>query len=501
MATFNPLLAESVPAPTVASASCSTINIAACSVGPDPAYSPGCWGRTVDRRATATALWISPQAWAGRSSTIHPHVYAALFLGLAIVAFPILLAIVRPGNFWTRQAIAVAQALMSALLIHLTGGRIETHFHVFASLALLAFYRDWRVLVTASAVVAADHFVRGLVWPLSVYGTSLVTPWRFAEHAGWVVVEDIFLMISCRQSLHEMWGMAERQARLEANNRFVSEANEQLRTEIAERQRAQCAMEIARETAENANRAKSEFLANMSHELRTPLNAIIGFSDVLVERVCGPLNDLQQQYVTDILDSGQHLLSLVNDVLDLAKIESGTMDLEASTIDVPAFVSRTVQMFRERALRQRIKLSTEVDDELPSLSADERRLKQVLYNFLSNALKFTPEGGTITVGAHASDDGLLMSVADSGIGIAADELTKVFDTFYQVDSSLTKGKQGTGLGLALVRRIADLHSGRAWVESQPGQGSEFFLWSPAELALVASAAAEPDWRISSLHID
>jgi len=277
-----------------------------------------------------------------------------------------------------------------------------------------------------------------------------------------------------------------------------------LRAEIVERERVQREVEVAREAAENANRAKSEFLANMSHELRTPLNAIIGFSDVLAERVCGPLIDLQQQYVIDILDSGQHLLSLVNDVLDLAKIESGTMDLERNTILVPGFVLRTVQMFRERALRQSIRLHVDVEGELPPVSADERRLKQVLYNFLSNALKFTPEDGAITVRARLADDGLLISVEDSGIGIAADEQAKVFETFHQVDSSLTKGKQGTGLGLALVRRIADLHGGRTWVESQPDEGSQFYFWlpvepSPVEASLVA--AADLDWRTSGQHIN
>src|SRR5436190_12977116 len=167
------------------------------------------------------ALWVSPKTWAGSSSQTHIHVYAALFLGGLITGFPAVLALMWPGRVLTRHAIAVGQMLVSALFIHLTGGRIETHFHVFGSLAFLAFYRDWRVLISASAIVAADHFLRGIYWPESVYGMALASKWRWLEHAGWVVFEDIFLIASCVQGVREMWEIAERQARLEAINERV----------------------------------------------------------------------------------------------------------------------------------------------------------------------------------------------------------------------------------------------------------------------------------------
>lgn len=432
--------------------------------------------------AIATAIWISPETWSGTESQIHAHVYAAVFLGFGIIVLPTLLVWRYPGHASTRHVTAVAQALMSALLIHLTGGRIETHFHVFGSLALLACYRDWKVLVTASIVVAGDHFVRGLFWPQSVYGTSLVSPWRFAEHAGWVLIEDSFLFLSIQQALREMLNTAERQARLETTNQLVKSSNQQLRSEIEERERTQRELARAKTIAEAANHAKSEFLANMSHELRTPLNAIIGFSDVLSEQLCGPLNPAQQGYVNDVLESGQHLLSLVNDVLDLAKIESGTMEIEWSDVNLCTLVQRIAQISRERAVRQGIKLTCEISADLSSVRGDERRLKQLLYNFLSNALKFTPEGGEIIVRGRAVGKNVLLSVSDTGVGIPDDETEKIFESFYQVDSTLTKSKQGTGLGLALVRKVAELHQGRVWVESQQGVGSTFFLEWPGHNA-------------------
>ncbi len=163
-----------------------------------------------------TAIWISPLSWRGTDSAVHPHVWAALILGGAISAWPIFLALTRPGRATTRHTIAIGQMLMSALLIHLTGGRIETHFHVFGSLAFLAFYRDWTVLIPATLITAADHFLRGVYWPQSVYGIVVASPWRWLEHAGWVAFENVFLTASCLWSRREMWAIADRQARLEA---------------------------------------------------------------------------------------------------------------------------------------------------------------------------------------------------------------------------------------------------------------------------------------------
>jgi signal transduction histidine kinase len=288
----------------------------------------------------------------------------------------------------------------------------------------------------------------------------------------------MFLFLTCQQGLVEMLNVAERQERLETLNRLAETSNHQLREEIAQREQTQQELARAKTVAEAANHAKSEFLANMSHELRTPLNAIIGFSDVLSEQIYGPLNPSQHTCVNDVLESGQHLLSLVNDVLDLAKIESGTMDMQWESVDLVALAARLVQMSRERAVRLGIQVRGDVCPSLTCVRADERRLKQLLYNFISNALKFTPEGGEVTIHARQSEQNVVLSVSDTGVGIPAAEQERIFESFYQVDSTLTKNKQGTGLGLALVRRIADLHEGRVWVESELNVGSTFFFEWP-----------------------
>ena len=223
------------------------------------------------------ALWVSPKTWAGSSSQTHIHVYAALFLGGLITGFPAVLALMWPGRVLTRHAIAVGQMLVSALFIHLSGGRIETHFHVFGSLAFLAFYRDWRVLVSATVVVAADHFVRGVYWPQSVYGVLLADPWRWLEHAGWVLFEDAFLVISIRQSVAEMLRMAERRARLEAVNenieRKITERTQALTKEIAERERVDAELREAQEELENRVRQRTLELQQSNQELRAEIAA------------------------------------------------------------------------------------------------------------------------------------------------------------------------------------------------------------------------------------
>ena len=229
---------------------------------------------------------------------------------------------------------------------------------------------------------------------------------------------------------------------------------------------------------EAASRHKSEFLANMSHELRTPLNAIIGFSEVLLERMFGELNPKQEEYLQDIMTSGRHLLSLINDILDLSKVEAGRMELEPSAFDLPAALEGCLTLVRERATRHGITLGLTVDEDLGQIVADERKVRQVVLNLLSNAVKFTPEGGRVAVGAARADGGVEVSVSDTGIGIAQDEQEAIFEEFRQAGSDYTRKREGTGLGLALSRKFVELHGGRIWVKSEVGKGSTFTFTLP-----------------------
>ena len=229
---------------------------------------------------------------------------------------------------------------------------------------------------------------------------------------------------------------------------------------------------------EAANRHKDEFLASMSHELRTPLNAVIGFSEVLLERMFGDVNAKQEEYLQDILTSGRHLLSLINDILDLAKIEAGRMDLDMEEFDVAQAIDNAVVLVRERATRKGLTLDTRLDRTLGSLRGDQRKVKQVLLNLLSNAIKFTPEGGRVEIRAQRLDGHVEVSVSDTGIGIATEDLEAVFEEFRQVGTDYAKKHEGTGLGLTLSRKFVELHGGRIWVKSQLGQGSTFAFTLP-----------------------
>ena len=235
-------------------------------------------------------------------------------------------------------------------------------------------------------------------------------------------------------------------------------------------------LEIATDEAKVANQSKSDFLASMSHELRTPLNAVIGFSQILQEQYFGKLNEKQVEYVADIHESGQHLLSLINDILDLSKIEAGKMELELSDVKIKELIENSLVMIKEKALVHGIRLDIHCSKELEGLKilADGRKLKQVMFNLLSNAAKFTPDGGSITIKGLKEGELLNISVEDTGIGLAPGDQEKVFGEFYQVRGSMTDKTPGTGLGLPLTRSIIEMHKGRIWVESDgANKGSRF----------------------------
>jgi PAS domain S-box-containing protein len=651
------------------------------------------------------ALVMSPRTWDGETSQVHLHVWAAIFIGGAISLFPVWMTRVWPGAVLTRHVVAVAQMLMSALLIGLTGGRIETHFHVFGSLVILSFYRDWRVLIPATIVVALDHFLRGIYWPYSVYGVLSASPWRSVEHAGWVIFENVFLVLSCFRSIREMRFIANRTAALEASDensqqlfneapigmavvdldnqgfkqvnarltqmigyseqellsrtplnithpddlqeterlvkamlagtercsvekryirkdgetlwatrtaciirdktgepcsflimveditdrkraeealrdstrnleaaleanqlimdnsqdvictideggRFVTmnEASEAMwgyapndligrrymelvhaddrreteRTaadilvtgkivdfvnryvrkdgtvvnvlwsaswsaskkmlfcvahDVTERTRIEAALREAKEEADRANRAKSEFLSRMSHELRTPLNAILGFGQLLERQ---KPTEQQRSRVQHIISAGRHLLNLINEVLDISRIEAGHLQLSVEPVGVAKVLEEALNLMRPLASDRSMKLT--IDPQLETdlhVMADHQRLKQVLLNLLTNAVKYTAVGGRVAVSMGETDSSRLrVVVTDTGAGIAGDKLARLFTPFERLGVEQS-GVEGTGLGLALCQRLMHAMGGEIGVTSSIGKGSAFWIELPS----------------------
>ncbi|HEY2412071.1 MAG TPA: response regulator [Pirellulaceae bacterium] len=560
--------------------------------------------------AIALALFVSPKSWNGSQSHVHIHVWLALFFGAALASLPVYFAWRFPGRTFTRHIVALAQVMFSSLLIQVSGGRIETHFHVFGSLAFLAFYRDWKVLVPATLLVALDHFVRGVFWPQTVFGVATAAPWRWLEHAAWVVYEDIFLVISCLSGVRDMWLDAVRTAALELVNREMQEQTEKLESaytekhavvetaldavismdregritgwnsqaeatfgrtaaevlgqpvagtiipisfreahekglkrfletgetnvlnkrievrglhrdghefpvelaiapinspaaisfcafarDITDRQEAADALRSAKEAAEAASHAKTAFLANMSHEIRTPLNAILGFTDVLVSQT--DATPQQRDYLQTIHDSGRHLLTLINDVLDLSKIEVGQMSMEDLRCSPHEIIAAAVSILRVPAQDRGLMLEYFWKSEIPvTIQTDPARLRQILMNLIGNAIKFT-EVGSVQVAARLETEPspqLIIDVIDTGVGIDAQAAQRIFDPFVQADSSITRRFGGTGLGLSISRRLARLLGGDLAVNSDKGRGSIFTLTVPTGslegVAMAQQAAAD-----------
>jgi PAS domain S-box-containing protein len=287
-----------------------------------------------------------------------------------------------------------------------------------------------------------------------------------------------FTDISARRAAEESLraAHAELESRVEKRTSQLTEANTRLQSEIVERERAQREMRLAKELADTANQAKSAFLANMSHELRTPLNAVIGFSELLEQQIFGQLNDKQTAYVGNVLVSGRHLLQLVNDILDISKVEAGRMDLAYELTPIGGIVDVVRGVIQALAAKKGINFEVSVPDDLPPVQVDPGRIKQVLYNLISNAIKFTPRGGFVRLSAHADGQYLVVEVTDSGVGIAHEDLGRLFREFEQLPQPGGVRPEGTGLGLALTRRLVELHGGKVEVDSELGKGSTFSVY-------------------------
>jgi len=297
-----------------------------------------------------------------------------------------------------------------------------------------------------------------------------------APYAAMASFTDITARKAAEASLRAI--MSELEVRVEKRTSQLVEANGRLKDEVGERERAQREMREAKEAADTANKAKSAFLANMSHELRTPLNAVIGFSELLEQQIFGGLNDKQRNYVGNVLVSGRHLLQLVNDILDISKVEAGRMDLAYERTPIASIVDVVRGVIGAVASKRGINLEVALPPGLPDVYVDRGRIKQVLYNLISNAIKFTPRGGAVRLVARADARSLVVSVSDTGIGIARADLPRLFREFEQLAQPNGTRPEGTGLGLALSRRLVELHGGRVEVESELGRGSTFSVHLP-----------------------
>ncbi len=388
------------------------------------------------------AAWISPLAWAGKESALHAHLLASIVVGGAITSLPVWLAAKAPGEQSTRYVIAVGQVLWSTLLVHLTGGRIETHFHFFVSLAILAFYRDVRVLVPATIIVATDHFFRGLYWPESVYGVLNPEWWRFLEHAGWVVFLDSFLFLQCDRTYKELHQHCEQQIALE-------DATQARMERLA---------------------AIGQLAASVGHELRNPLGAIRN-AHTYIDRRLGD----------DVDPKVRRFMGIISRELDASSKIIGNL-LDFSRPRQPVLAPCPLRPLVDEAIgvvpaRPQVNILNEVPEEMPVHDLDRDQFRQVFVNLIQNASEAYAEGagGEIRISAEPAEEGAwVVSVADTADGMPPDVLARIFQPLFS-----TKVK-GTGLGLAVVAGMVERHGGELTAESKIGEGTTFRLRLPVE---------------------
>jgi len=455
------------------------------------------------------AIWISPRTWIGTQSQIHVHVWAAVFIGGAITSLPVWLAWKKPGQAMTRHAIAVGQMLTSALLIHLTGGRIETHFHVFGSLAFLAVYRDWKVLLSATVVVAVDHFARGVFWPQSVFGVLTTSHWRWVEHAGWVIFEDIFLMYSIHQSVKEMHVISERQARLETVNQGIEQLVKERTSELEKSQKQLL------ETSRQAGMA--EVATNVLHNVGNVLNSINVSTAVVSDRLkkskAGNITKvaaLMREHAADLGnfmttdEKGRQLPAyleqlaghlaqeqtyLLEEISSLEKNVDHVKDIVAmqqtyarvsgvtETIRVTDLVEDALRMNASALIRHDVHFFREYEEHVPDITVEKHKVLQILVNLIRNAKYACDESGRkdkqLTMRVTNGSDVVRIALIDNGVGISPENLTRIFA------HGFTTKKEGHGFGLHSGVLAAKEMGGSLSVHSDGlGKGATFTLTLP-----------------------
>lgn len=470
--------------------------------------------------AIGLAYWLSPLTWIGRQSETHVHVWAAIFLGGAITLPAIFVAYAMPGERSTRMAMACAQMCWSGLLIHLTGGRVETHFHIFGSLALLAFYRDLVVLLPATLIVAADHWVRGIYWPESIYGIPNPEWWRFLEHAGWVVFIDLFLIQNCRQSRLDLRSLTERQAQLELHERTLEE-------KVRRRTAALAAMQLRLQHAQKLE-SIGQLAAGIAHEINSPVQYITDNVRFLAKVFDGLLKALDtsgrcvQAARAGNLSEGEIRLAMdARNAAQLDFVRNQAPKALEQTLEGLERVAKIVRAMKEfshpsQGMRAPTDLNAAIDATLtvargewkyvaelelrldpclPHVPCLRDEFNQVILNLVVNAAHAIEEAkekkslsamGTITVTTRCIERVVEIVVQDTGIGMNEAVKQRVFDPFYT-----TKGVgKGTGQGLAIAHSvIVKQHGGTINVASVAGQGTTFTITLPLDVDVDADRSA------------
>ncbi len=404
-----------------------------------------------------TALFISPRTWSGSLSQTHTHLWAAIFLGGVIVSFPIIVVFFQKGTKLSRYMMACSQMLFGALLIHLMGGRIEAHFHIFGSLAFLAAYRDWKVLIPATIIVIADHIIRGIYWPQSIYGVITASEWRWLEHAAWVIFEDLFLIITLKENRNDMISLAEKRAEIELHN---------LKIELLVKEKTE---EVKREQAKLLHSSKMATLGEMAggiaHEINNPLTIILGSMQMLMKaKSKGKLDERQVEETAEVIEKTVKRITKI--ISGLRNASRDSSELKKEEVCLRSIFDDVLGLCTEKFKGRGINLNLKTDDKKfdSIVYGDRVQLEQVFLNLLGNAFDAVESlpNPWIKVELYDEGDYQLIQIIDSGNGIPLEIQEKVFNPFY---TTKEVGK-GTGLGLSISKNIVENNGGTLIINNQ-----------------------------------